>query len=375
MLFYYLAVMFQVLFYLFGICSLIQLGYWLLIKSSILFYRPLIPQEQFKKSFSIVIAAKNEYENLLELIPLLLKQEATTFEIIIVNDQSTDQTESLLQEFESKHSNFHYKTIKETPLNFNSKKYALDTGIRMAKYDCVLLTDADCLPSSPQWAKKMVSQQSDEKEIVLGISHYTYKKGFLNLIIRYETLQTMISYLGFALVGMPYMGVGRNLCYTKTAFIKAEGFSGIEKIVGGDDDLLIQKIAKKKVAICIDKEAICCSKPKKKLSSYLKQKKRHLSVGRYYLPKFKFLLALEASSNMFFYGLFLFFIINDNLSMIVFTVFLSKLITASFFSYKIKIRVHAKISLLEILVMDFFHSFITTTLGVYSVLVKHKKWS
>ena len=246
----------------------------------------------------------------------------------------------------------------------------------MAKHEQILLTDADCLPNSDTWGVKMLKNVCNNEDIVLGISHYFHKKGFLNFFIRYETLNTMLNYLTFALSGMPYMGVGRNLSYSKSTFFKSNGFDDIEGIVGGDDDLLIQKISKNnKVNICIEKDAICYSKPETKLLSYLKQKKRHLSVGKKYKQKFKVLLSLDLASNILFYVLFLFFMINDKLSTLLFIIFLCKLIISSIITYSAKIKTHAKISFLEIAVMDFLNSFITSILGMYSILAKNKRWN
>jgi len=363
-------------FSIYVLCFILQLIYWLFIKSRLLTYVIKTNDNTDDRSFSIVIAAKNEFNNLSKLIPHLLEQNGTCFEIIIIDDQSTDATGSLLNNYAQRYNHFRYRSIKNTPKGFNSKKYALDTGIKMAKYQNIILTDADCMPSSNKWAQILLRQIEETPKIILGISHYTYKKGLLNLIIRFETFQTMINYLNFALAGVPYMGVGRNLSYKKETFLAFEGFDGIKNIVGGDDDLLVQKMSKAcDVAICIDKNAICYSHPKTDIFSYIKQKKRHFAVGKYYLPKFKLLLTLDTLSNMFFYSLFLLFVIIDKLSILVAILFMSKLLVSSFVMYKTKFKVHAKISFLEILVMDVFNTFVTNILGGYSVLVKNKKWN
>ena len=365
-----------ILYSIYVLCFIIQLSYWLFVKRKLLIYDTEQNKSVTDIPFSIIVAAKNEAKNLSSLIPSLLGQEGTRFEVIVIDDQSTDTTSLLLKKYADTYAHFRYKTLSNIPEAFNSKKYALDTGIRMAKHENIILTDADCMPSSNRWAQILLGKMAEGSNMILGVSHYIYKKSLLNLIIRFETLQTMISYLSFALSGVPYMGVGRNLAYKKQAFISFNGFGGIENIVGGDDDLLVQKMSKAyNVSICIDKEAICYSHPKTDFLSYIKQKKRHLSVGKYYLPKFKFLLTLDGVSNMFFYTLFLLFVIIDKLSVLLAFLFVSKLLISSFAMYKAKLKVGAKISFIEIILMDVLNSYITSILGGYSVLVKNKKWN
>jgi hypothetical protein len=133
----------------------------------------------------------------------------------------------------------------------------------------------------------------EDTEIVLGYGSYFKRPGLLNKLIRFETFHTALQYLSYALAGMPYMGVGRNLSYKKDLFFKNKGFSALNQIPGGDDDLFINKVATKtNTAIVIDEEAHTLSEPKKKWSHWWNQKLRHYSTAKYYKPKFKFLLGL-----------------------------------------------------------------------------------
>ncbi|HWZ23561.1 MAG TPA: hypothetical protein VNW06_12950, partial [Cytophagaceae bacterium] len=139
-------------------------------------------------------------------------------------------------------------------------------------------------------------------EIVLGYSPYAHRKGWLNVLIRYETLHTAVQYFSFALAGIPYMGVGRNLLYRKSVFEQNKGFSAHITTMGGDDDLFIRDVAKKEtVGICLNKEAQMISVPKENYLSWFKQKRRHLSVGPKYKWVPKFLLGLQILSHLVFY--------------------------------------------------------------------------
>ena len=132
------------------------------------------------------------------------------------------------------------------------------------------------------------------------------KPGLLNKIIRFETFQSALQFFSFALAGLPYMGVGRNLSYKKGLFFQVKGFSSINHIPSGDDDLFINKVANKKnTAIVIDPGAITLSEPKKKFGEWIRQKTRHYTTAKYYKPVHKFLLGLYSFSQFIFYPAFI----------------------------------------------------------------------
>ena len=95
------------------------------------------------------------------------------------------------------------------------KKFPLSIGIKEAKHEIVLLTDADCVPASEHWMFKMQDAFSNGVEVALGYGAYTKMPGLLNKIIRFETFHSALQYLSYALAGSTYMGVGRNLSYKK----------------------------------------------------------------------------------------------------------------------------------------------------------------
>jgi hypothetical protein len=179
-------------------------------------------------------------------------------------------------------------------------------GIKESRHEIVLLTDADCMPASEFWMQKMQDGYSDGIEVVLGYSPYRKAPGVLNKLIRFDTFHTALQYLSYALAGVPYMGIGRNLSYKKAVFLRNKGFSAINHIPGGDDDLFINKVAtKKNTAIVIDQETFMVSEPKKTFNEWFRQKTRHYSTARFYKPRHKFLLSLYAASHFLFYPLFI----------------------------------------------------------------------
>ena len=143
-------------------------------------------------------------------------------------------------------------------------------------------------------------------EVVLGYGAYQHRPGILNKLIRFETFHTAQQYLSYALAGMPYMGVGRNLSYKRELFLTNKGFSSINHLPGGDDDLFIHKVANgANTRVVLDPEAFTLSEPKKKFGDWFRQKTRHFSTAKYYSFKIRFLLGGYSLSHFLYYPAFL----------------------------------------------------------------------
>ncbi|WP_187696424.1 glycosyltransferase, partial [Xanthovirga aplysinae] len=266
-------------------------------------YKQKFDHNHKNEPISVVICAHNEEPNLRELLPTLYKQNYPEFELIVVDDRSTDGTQNYLREEEINHPKLTRLRIDKCPDHINEKKYALTLGIKAAKNEWILFTDADCIPSSKMWIYEMSRAFNEQTEIVLGYSPYEKQKGFLNYFIRFETLYTAIQYLSLALAGSPYMGVGRNMAYRKSLFLNNNGFNRQIGITGGDDDLFINAHAhKKNTKVVIGKNNLVRSIPKTTIKSYFRQKKRHLSVGKHYKSSDKFILGLLSVSHLIYWA-------------------------------------------------------------------------
>jgi len=242
---------------------------------------------------SVIVCAHDEEQNLRELIPLLLQQDHPDFEIICVEDRSNDESFDYLYAIAKQDSRLRMVPVKSKPEHINGKKFALTLGIKAARHEWVLLTDADCRPNGNQWIREMSSQFNDDVQIVLGYSPYQQLGGFLNSFIRFEGLITAVQYVGMALLGRPYMGVGRNLAYRKSLFLDNKGFSGHLGVTGGDDDLFVnQRGTGKNTSLRIGSASITYSKPKTQWDDFYVQKVRHLSVGRHYKSSDKLILGM-----------------------------------------------------------------------------------
>ena len=259
---------------------------------------------------SIIVCARNEAENLAKNLPFLLDQDFPDLEIIVVDDASTDGTRAVLEKFSSENHRLRPIFIEEKKLP--GKKAALSAGIRQAKNEWLLLTDADCRPASRVWAKKMAAHFSENKSIVLGFGPYRREAGFLNQWIRFEACWTALQYFSMARVGMPYMGVGRNLAYRKSLFEKTGGFKKHLDLASGDDDLFVSETATKwNVATCLDPETFVFSDGKKTWRDYFQQKGRHFSTGKRYPWVSKMALGIAALSHSLHYFLTLYLLITE----------------------------------------------------------------
>jgi cellulose synthase/poly-beta-1,6-N-acetylglucosamine synthase-like glycosyltransferase len=240
---------------------------------------------------SVVICARNEETFLKQNLPYVLEQDYPNYEVIVVNDCSSDGSQPLLNDLQKKHPRLRNLTIQEDKIYKHSKKLPLTVGIRSAQYEYLVFTDADCRPASTNWLKSMMSSFDEKTEIVLGYGAYTKKKGMVNYMIRMDTFQIGLQYLSLAIAGMPYMGVGRNLAYRKSLFMKQKGFAPFCHIQSGDDDLFVNKAATRfNTRIAAGPDSVTLSEPKETLKEWVRQKRRHVSTAKYY--KFSTLLVL-----------------------------------------------------------------------------------
>lgn len=294
-----------ILFVCFCLITFIQLLYYWGFFSRLAFYKKTVKEKSQQHPVSVVVCARDEAANLARNLPgLLVQSYSSTHEIIVVNHNSQDDTRYLLEEFKKTFKGLHIVNLEQEAKGIPGKKYPLSIGIKEAKYEIVLLTDADCVPATENWIYAMQHAYDEGAEVVLGYGSYHKHPGLLNKLIRFETFHSALQYLSYALAGLPYMGVGRNLSYKKELFFNSKGFSSINHIPGGDDDLFINKVANaKNTRISIDADSLTLSEPKKSFGHWIRQKNRHYSTARFYKPIHKFLLSLYNFSFFLFYPL------------------------------------------------------------------------
>lgn len=280
---------------------IIQLIYYLVVYLKVTGPKNNVSVKSNTPPVSVIICARNEASNLSAHLPIILEQEYPNYEVVVVNDCSSDDTEDVLKHFSSLYPHLRTTTIKEDEKFVHGKKLAMTIGIKAAKNEWLLFTDADCMPENRQWIATMQQNFNDDTQIVLGYGGYKTIKSFLNKLIRFDTFFIALQYMGFAKCNMPYMGVGRNLAYRKSLFVKNRGFASHSHILSGDDDLFINEAAKGSfTAVEYSVNAHTRSNPKTSYAAWGAQKKRHMSTAKYYKTKHIYLLALEPLTRILF---------------------------------------------------------------------------
>lgn len=295
---------------IFLLCSAIQISIFCGVFSRLISFRdrrregiqpastnPSLP------SVSVVLCARNEAVNLRNNLPSLSAQEYADWELVLVDDGSTDGSSTWLQEWAEEQNalrpkrNIRIICLPDQEKTRPGKRVALDRGIRASKGDWILLTDADCRPDSPHWISQMMAQVERDTDFILGYGGYAEYPGWLNRIIQFETLHTLLQYTSWALAGMPYMGVGRNLAYRRSVYVEGGGLT--EHLwPSGDDDLFVNALARTgRVALCLDPSGWTQSEPPRSWKEWVKQKRRHLSTGVFYRPLHRTVLGIYAMSH------------------------------------------------------------------------------
>ena len=295
-----------------GILSLCLLCLFFIYCYNLIFFIKLAKYKALHSTYlapvSIIICAKNEESNLKQNLIEVLHQEYHDFEVVVVNDQSIDGSKFYLESLQNEYDNLVICNLDKKINTRNGKKFALTIGIKSAKYENLLLIDADCRPNSKKWIEEIV-KCFKYTNVVLGYGSYQKTKSILNRFVRYDTYLIAKQYFSYCLYGYPYMGVGRNLAYTKNVFFENKGFANHMHIASGDDDLFIQEVAENNsIGIVVSQNSHTISQSHEKWRNWIYQKRRHLTTSRLYSLKFKILLALYPLSQVFFWlSLFILF--------------------------------------------------------------------
>lgn len=357
------------------LATLVQLIYYWIIYGKVAFFKQKNEFVRSDQPVSVIVCARDEYYNLQENLPLLLSQDYSTFEVVVVNHGSEDETNYLLRDLADIHKNLKIVNVSQDLNFFTGKKFPLSIGIKSASYEVLLFTDADCKPGSNQWIRRMAANFTEETEIVLGYGSYDKSGSLLNLLIRFDTTRIAMNYLGFARSGMPYMGVGRNMAYRKSLFFKQNGFISHYRIQSGDDDLFINKAATgKNTRIEIQPEAHTISAPKSTLSQWLRQKRRHLLTGGYYKPIHKLALGLFAASQVIFWVTAIVLLVMWYQPYIVIGIVVVRLFSQLLITGKVMNKLSEKGFLFLVPVFELFLMIVSPFLAFANMLNKPVKW-
>lgn len=327
--------------------------------------KPQSPQGK-KVPVSVIVCAKNEAGNLKRFIPKILDQNYPDFELILINDASTDESLDIMEEFHKYDPRVKIVNVQNNEAFWGKKKYALTLGIKKARNPYLLFTDADCAPESNLWIENMSAHFEHNKSIILGYGGYIKQKmSLLNKLIRYETLFTAIQYFSYARLGYPYMGVGRNLAYTSHEFYAQNGFATHLHIRSGDDDLFVNQAAtSENTALCFEGSSFTRSIPDSSFKNWLEQKRRHVSTAVLYKTEHKLLLGTFYISQFLFWVLFMLLLVFQIYWPVVLAIFALRLIIQYVVFYKSAKKLDELDLVWLVPVFDFFLVFLQ--FGIFS---------
>jgi len=345
--------------------------FWVIPWINIVRYKK--PIQKKSNPVSVIVCAHNELSNLQTLIPLLEQQDHPDFEIIIVDDRSEDGTYDFMLGYESE--KVKHVRVDSVHDHISAKKYAITLGVKAASHDLLLFTDADCRPNSNLWVQEMTNTMDDATSFSIGVSQYLKQDTFLNKIIRFETQQTAFAYIGSALSGNPYMGVGRNLCYRKSLFLNNNGFNKYQHVIGGDDDILVNQWGKKKnTQVVLGTESIIQSIPKKTWNEYFSQKVRHISVSKFYRAKDKMLIGFQNLLNIIYWcALYTLAVQSDQYYIIGGAVAFRILLLVNLNYYTSK-KFGDRINIWFVPLLDIIYVWLISIVGLVALFTKKVKW-
>jgi len=356
---------------------LFQMFYYLFFMLKTGSYKPeLKNNNDNNRPLSVIICAKNEARNLEQFLPTICTQDYPNYEVIVVNDSSSDDTEMTLAQLKTKYSNLYYTSIHSSQQFHQGKKLALTIGIKAANFEHLVFTDADCQPTTDQWLNEISSQFSDEKKIIIGHGRFIKNKSLFNLFLRYETFWNAVQYMGFSQRGLPFMAVGRNMAYTKSLFLEKDIFKPYLNIASGDDDLFMRACAtKNNTSIQLNYNSQTESVPPSNMSEWLSRKSRHLTTAPKYKFSIKFWLITEALTRQIFWVLTLCSLFFPIFAPVTISLFIVRLVAMHLILAKAASKMGENKLYLATLLFDLITPMIVGYVWVINVFsAKKKKW-
>lgn len=318
--------------FIFCVLFIIQIVYHVYLYGSLnryqnAVYKGKIRFETAQPPVSVILRARDDLQNLKKNLPLLLEQDYSCFEVIVINDNSSDETENFLKLMETKYDNLYHTFTSENTQYISRKKLSLTIGIKASKYDWLVFTETNCYPASKNWLALLARNFTPSTDIVLGYSGYEPCTGQKNYFKSYDSFLLVLRYLGFALIHKPYMGTGRNMAYRKELFFKNKGYSSHLNLKCGEDDIFINETANSQnTRVEIDKGATVKIQFPLREKRWKEEKLNYLVTSRFYKGMQRHICGLETFTRIAFYILFILTVIlcimSQNWFLLIFTLLL-----------------------------------------------------
>lgn len=229
-----------------GVLTAIQLIYLFVIynavhRRNVADRKGKLPSAKEQQGVSVIIVASDNEDQLAKNLPHILSQDYPDYEVIVVDDNSKDDTKELLKHLGKQYPHLYSTFTSDSVRYISHKKLALTLGIKAAKKEWILFTDPDCYPTSNQWISRMARHFTESTDVVIGYSNYERKPGLANWCYIYDTLLQQLRMLGITLRKRGYMGIGRNMAYRRSLFFQHKGYSNHLNLQRGEDDLFINE--------------------------------------------------------------------------------------------------------------------------------------
>lgn len=282
------------------------------------------PLSTLQPPVTVIVCARDQADKLELNLPLILGQKYPEFQVVVVNDASTDETEDVLMRFEKSAFNFYHTFIPPGVQNVSARKMAITIGIKAAKYDHLLFIDPDCVPENDEWISGLMSSFDEKCGLVLAYSTFPAEKDFFTKMVLFDNLFSAIQFMGFAVNRKAYMGFSNNMAYKKELFFKNKGFASYLYLNSGEDDLFISEIStSENTKISIEPESKVVAYKENVWKFWKRQRFNRFSTYSYYSFGTKVRLASEVISRCIFYLTFPFMIaygiLAQNLLLIIFS--------------------------------------------------------
>ena len=251
---------------------------------------------------SVIIVAKDSASDLRKNLPAILEQDYPDYEVIVIYDRSDkDESEDVLKLLQDKYHHLYYTFIPDSAKYISHKKLGVTMGIKASRHEWLVFTEANCLPTSNQWLRKLASNFTDTTDIVLGYSNCEKTSGWFNRKITFDTLLHSMRYLGMAINGHPYMGCGRNLAYRKSLYYNQKGFTNHLNLQRGEDDLFINQTTNgKNTRVEASPESVMRITTPHYPKSWKEEKLSHIMTCRHFKGGIRYLMGFETCSRLLF---------------------------------------------------------------------------
>lgn len=292
--------MLELLFYIFIAVVFIQLMYHLVLFSRLAFYKP---QKTIVRSepVSVILYTKNQAEVLVNKIDILLNQQYPTFEIVVINNASTDDTAEILKQYADDFPNIHVVDVKNNEAFWGSTKYALTLGIKASKHDEIIFTDTEQTIDSEHWLANMSAGFSSKKGLVMGIELLEQRKGFLNKIMRFRYISNQQWHINLTKLSQPIGLPLNNVGYKKSVFFDNQGYIRFMNYFHYTHELFFSEAAKRKnTTICLAKDSFSYVEAPKNNREFTQQSVEESAILRQFGNGHRLLKNLYSISVVFF---------------------------------------------------------------------------